>query len=343
MPPQFVNPGFLASNAIQQFLMQQEMAKRQQMLDELAAQEQQQTMGIRERQIGMQEEQFAAQQAQRAQQAEAAETEQRAAQNQVGVRGMMADAMTQGPLTPDAAKTIGIMAFREGMDVPPEVAQMQSAEQDATKRGASLADYEAKAMIDASIDAQAPEGDPWRSAGSGTIFHAGSGAFRQAPGAGGGGEDKKSLAEDYTQRSQSRLLAAIDGLEPLIGPDTVGSWRAKGSRAVKAFTPGESNPTVDFDAALGQIKALIGFNELNQMRQASPTGGALGQVSERELAYLQSVAGALDPNQSEAAFRAQIAKVKAEIERVVNYGLEGNAGAGRGSGGFRVIGKRPAR
>jgi hypothetical protein len=36
------------------------------------------------------------------------------------------------------------------------------------------------------------------------------------------------------------------------------------------------------------------------MRQQSPTGGALGQVSEREINFLQSVAGSLDQAQDKA-------------------------------------------
>ena len=39
---------------------------------------------------------------------------------------------------------------------------------------------------------------------------------------------------------------------------------------------------------IATIKANIGFAELNDMRQASPTGGALGQVSNKEIDFLQS-------------------------------------------------------
>ena len=44
------------------------------------------------------------------------------------------------------------------------------------------------------------------------------------------------------------------------------------------------------------------------MRDASPTGGALGQVSERELGFLQSVFGSLDQSQSaeELAYNIQL-------------------------------------
>jgi hypothetical protein len=47
------------------------------------------------------------------------------------------------------------------------------------------------------------------------------------------------------------------------------------------------------------IRANIGFDRLQQMREASPTGGALGQVSDRELKTLQSVSGSIDLSQSE--------------------------------------------
>ena len=45
---------------------------------------------------------------------------------------------------------------------------------------------------------------------------------------------------------------------------------------------------------LGSIKANIGFDYLQAMREASPTGGALGNVSDKELQGLQSVFGSLE-------------------------------------------------
>lgn len=50
---------------------------------------------------------------------------------------------------------------------------------------------------------------------------------------------------------------------------------------------------------LSTIKANIGFDKLQQMRDNSPTGGALGQVSEFENKLLQAVNGALDPKQKD--------------------------------------------
>lgn len=52
-------------------------------------------------------------------------------------------------------------------------------------------------------------------------------------------------------------------------------------------------------AALSEtVRANIGFDRLQAMREASPTGGALGQVTERELSNLQAVMGNLSQSQS---------------------------------------------
>ena len=65
-------------------------------------------------------------------------------------------------------------------------------------------------------------------------------------------------------------------------------------------------PASDFrelDQRLKTIKANVGFAKLQEMRQSSLTGGALGNVSDRENENLQAVAGSLDQGQ-----RAEVLK-----------------------------------
>lgn len=50
---------------------------------------------------------------------------------------------------------------------------------------------------------------------------------------------------------------------------------------------------------LETIKVNIGFDQLQQMRDNSPTGGALGQVTDYENRLTQAIKGALDQGQSE--------------------------------------------
>lgn len=58
----------------------------------------------------------------------------------------------------------------------------------------------------------------------------------------------------------------------------------------------------NLQGSLDAVKTRIGFDALAAMRAASPTGGALGQVSDFENKMLQSMAGRLDPWGDRAQF-----------------------------------------
>jgi hypothetical protein len=62
---------------------------------------------------------------------------------------------------------------------------------------------------------------------------------------------------------------------------------------------GLNQEAVDVKRKLETLQSVVSFDRLQQMREASPTGGALGAVSERELALLQSSMGALSNDMSE--------------------------------------------
>lgn len=66
----------------------------------------------------------------------------------------------------------------------------------------------------------------------------------------------------------------------------------------------------DLAATLDQIKANIGFDTLAQMRANSPTGGALGSITENELRMLQSVVASLDQSQSQDQFLDNLNKTE---------------------------------
>jgi len=62
---------------------------------------------------------------------------------------------------------------------------------------------------------------------------------------------------------------------------------------------GAGKNRIDAESLATTIKSSIGFDRLQQMRDESPTGGALGQVSELELVTLQATLGSLSLDQSE--------------------------------------------
>ena len=67
-------------------------------------------------------------------------------------------------------------------------------------------------------------------------------------------------------------------------------------------------------ADLDNILARGGFAELAAMRQASPTGGALGNISNQEVQYLRQAFGALDPVQDTETFKQKINDVIAQLQ-----------------------------
>lgn len=74
-------------------------------------------------------------------------------------------------------------------------------------------------------------------------------------------------------------------------------------------------PAHDLSKTLIAIQSNLGFETLQQMRDNSPTGGALGQVTERELELLQSTWGSLAQSQSPGQFRENLIKLKQVKQR----------------------------
>ena len=63
------------------------------------------------------------------------------------------------------------------------------------------------------------------------------------------------------------------------------------------------------EALLGTLKSQVGFGVLQDMRNNSKTGGALGSVSDAEGKRLESNLAALDKSQSVEQFKANLAKI----------------------------------
>lgn len=111
-------------------------------------------------------------------------------------------------------------------------------------------------------------------------------------------------AADYDRKFNivdGKLTEAIESLEKN------GRWVAGYGSKLSDLPETEAR---NFQATLDTIKANLGFAELQSMKETSPTGGALGQVTEREIAFLQAVEGNLDAAQSPE----QLLRVLREIQ-----------------------------
>lgn len=111
-----------------------------------------------------------------------------------------------------------------------------------------------------------------------------------------------------------QVLDLVNVAEEQTGTFTTGVL----GRAASAYA-GPGGTASDLRQTINAIKANIGFQELQQMREASPTGGALGQVAVQELNYLQSVLGSLDPDkQSETQLRDNLGRVRKHFQNWIN-------------------------
>ena len=123
----------------------------------------------------------------------------------------------------------------------------------------------------------------------------------------GGPIEKKAKAIAKAQKGQKELEkragnVVIEDIKRLQTKIENSPWWSpvigvRGKLISKFQIPGSNR--IDAEQLKTTIEANIGFDRLQQMREASPTGGALGQVSERELTTLQSVLGSLSLSQSE--------------------------------------------
>jgi len=79
-------------------------------------------------------------------------------------------------------------------------------------------------------------------------------------------------------------------------------------------TPAITPEARDALAELDTILARGGFAELAAMRQASPTGGALGNISNKEVEFLRSAFGSLDRVQDTETFKKKINDVIKQLQ-----------------------------
>lgn len=122
--------------------------------------------------------------------------------------------------------------------------------------------------------------------------------------------DKKASGEVISPYQAERSVRTLESVDELMGK--VSGWTTGFGSLLSKIPQTDAR---NFKAQLDTLKASIAFGELTAMREASKTGGALGNVSNVELGLLESALGALDRAQSPSEFRDQLEKIKGSISR----------------------------
>ena len=130
---------------------------------------------------------------------------------------------------------------------------------------------------------------------------------------------------------QARTLVGRGNLYGVADNTGLGSWLN--------WIPGTNGR--DLEATLDTIKTNIGFDKLQQMRANSPTGAALGSVSDAENRMLQSVVASLETSQSKEQFLTNLKRVEDTYNMIVhgpNYrGQHPGGSSAQLPAGFRLV------
>jgi hypothetical protein len=128
-------------------------------------------------------------------------------------------------------------------------------------------------------------------------------------------ESKQEERKERKEAQQSNIISTIDNIMNTIGTaeKQVGTFTSGFFGTPLSSIPGTC--ATDLASNLETIKANLGFDRLQQMRDASPTGGALGQVAIQELVALQSTVASLDIKQSPQQLEANLKKIRGHYQK----------------------------
>jgi hypothetical protein len=128
-------------------------------------------------------------------------------------------------------------------------------------------------------------------------------------------------ARAQTERRSSQVAAAnvvtrdidriLERLNTAVLPVT-----GMGATTMAALVGG--SPAADVAELRKTIEGNISFNKLNELRQQSPTGGALGNVSDKDLELLKTTLGSLNQNQSPRQFRENLLNLRNAFMEVIH-------------------------
>ena len=148
--------------------------------------------------------------------------------------------------------------------------------------------------------------------------------------------NKSSLAADKTASTADVVLKKLDELDALVA----GSGMFNPATGFGAETAANIGGTraADTKAVIDTITGNLSFDNLAAMRAASPTGGALGAISDREIILLSSTLASLSQKQSPEQLAQNIKQLR-EIYTTIKAKAEAYPSAGQyGFGGAAPAG-----
>ena len=142
------------------------------------------------------------------------------------------------------------------------------------------------------------------------------GGIKEAEAAGKTRGKEAAEKEFNIPKARASLTSSVDKLDNVLSkidkalPD-ISEFTAGFAESLLSKIPGTK--ATDLKATIDTITANLGFRELQDMRDNSPTGGALGQVSERELELLNAAKQNLENSQTPEQLKENLGDLKAQL------------------------------
>lgn len=115
---------------------------------------------------------------------------------------------------------------------------------------------------------------------------------------------------EYQTELATKMINTVQTALPMITPGNTGAMSyLRGIRGT---------PQYQLDQSLEPLRAAVSFDGLQDMRNASKTGGALGQVAIREIELLSSLEGSLDTGLPDWQLRATVKAIGESRARFAN-------------------------
>lgn len=135
-------------------------------------------------------------------------------------------------------------------------------------------------------------------------------------------ETKVAKTEDRNAAALRSFRGVLDAIDDVaVDSDDGGGWFETGTTGsvMRDYGPKGGTAAADLAAKVKTIDANSAFAELQKMRENSPTGGALGNITIPELDLLKSTIASIDPNLSQPEFLRQLTKAKKHYVDMLRY------------------------
>ena len=127
------------------------------------------------------------------------------------------------------------------------------------------------------------------------------------------GPGKGDKAKTQALAAADQIDSAISAAQDLLNNKDIDSYLGNFQGRLPSWISSGRN---DFNRDLEALKTKVGINALQTMRAMSPTGGALGQVSDFENKMLQQSLANLDTTQSEDQFKKNLQTVIGSFQKM---------------------------